>query len=117
MGEKVDKATLDRAREALTKIEDEYQAKMDGAEEAVRAITTVLVVADFPEVEEVYAPEAHVCPDPGVKRSKRAKTYPYPPGKLLDPDKPNPTGYCVYDELEDPASDSCLYCGDPYERK
>ena len=28
------------------------------------------------------------------------------------------TGFpCVYDRESDPALDSCIYCGDPYERK
>jgi len=26
-------------------------------------------------------------------------------------------GKCIYDNFEDPCLDSCLYCGDPYERK
>ena len=29
----------------------------------------------------------------------------------------SPFGWCVYDPVNDPAMDECLYCGDPYERK
>ncbi len=29
----------------------------------------------------------------------------------------SPVGMCVYNEDEDPMRDSCLYCGDPEERK
>jgi hypothetical protein len=29
----------------------------------------------------------------------------------------SPTGFCVYDQYEDPAHDSCIFCGDPAERK
>lgn len=29
----------------------------------------------------------------------------------------SPTGYCVYDDVEDPDHDSCTICGDPSERK
>lgn len=29
----------------------------------------------------------------------------------------NPAVYCVYNIAADPACDSCLYCGQPYERK
>jgi hypothetical protein len=29
----------------------------------------------------------------------------------------SPTGFCVYDENEDPIHDFCLFCGDPEERK
>ncbi len=32
-------------------------------------------------------------------------------------EKGSPTGYCVYDNMNDPANDSCLYCGEPRERK
>ena len=28
----------------------------------------------------------------------------------------SPTGFCIYDNLEDPAWDNCLFCNDPYER-
>lgn len=29
----------------------------------------------------------------------------------------SPTAHCVYDDAEDPANDSCLFCHQPYERK
>jgi hypothetical protein len=29
----------------------------------------------------------------------------------------SPTHQCVYDSAEDPRHDSCVYCGDPEERK
>lgn len=29
----------------------------------------------------------------------------------------SPVGYCVYDIIEDPAHDDCLFCGQPEERK
>lgn len=29
----------------------------------------------------------------------------------------SPVGYCVYDIVEDPAHDDCLFCGEPEERK
>lgn len=29
----------------------------------------------------------------------------------------SPTGLCVYDELDDPAHDHCIWCGAPEERK
>ena len=32
-------------------------------------------------------------------------------------DDKNPTGMCYYDGREDPCWDSCLFCGEPYERK
>ena len=32
-------------------------------------------------------------------------------------DKRNPIGMCVYDGMEDPCWDECLFCGEPYERK
>ena len=31
--------------------------------------------------------------------------------------KDSPIGTCFYDSMEDPASDNCLICGDPEERK
>lgn len=31
--------------------------------------------------------------------------------------KGSPTGHCVYDDDRDPNHDSCLFCGDPRERK
>lgn len=40
------------------------------------------------------------CPDPDG-------------GTLNDPDKPSPTGFCVYGDDHD----TCLYCGAPEERK
>jgi hypothetical protein len=33
------------------------------------------------------------------------------------PDSRNPSGFCCYDSKGDPAHDSCLFCGDPEERK
>ncbi len=32
-------------------------------------------------------------------------------------DERNPIGFCAYDKFNDPALDSCVFCGDPYERK
>lgn len=32
-------------------------------------------------------------------------------------EKGSPTGHCVYDNENDPANDSCLYCHQPRERK
>jgi len=29
----------------------------------------------------------------------------------------SPIGYCVYDKIEDPACDCCVFCGAPDERK
>lgn len=29
----------------------------------------------------------------------------------------SPTGYCIYNPVDDPACDCCLFCGDPEERK
>jgi len=29
----------------------------------------------------------------------------------------SPVGYCVYDIVEDPAHDDCIFCHDPEERK
>ena len=29
----------------------------------------------------------------------------------------SPIGYCVYDSIDDPAHDDCLFCHDPEERK
>ena len=29
----------------------------------------------------------------------------------------SPVGLCVYDSINDPASDQCIFCGDPDERK
>lgn len=29
----------------------------------------------------------------------------------------SPVDYCVYNQLEDPYHDSCLFCGQPEERK
>ena len=29
----------------------------------------------------------------------------------------SPIGSCVYDSLEDPAWDDCIFCGHPHERK
>lgn len=29
----------------------------------------------------------------------------------------SPFGYCVYDRLEDPVMDDCVFCHDPEERK
>lgn len=29
----------------------------------------------------------------------------------------SPTGYCVYNDVEDPINDSCVFCGQPDERK
>lgn len=29
----------------------------------------------------------------------------------------SPVGYCVYDIVEDPACDACIFCGAPEERK
>ena len=29
----------------------------------------------------------------------------------------SPFGWCVYNKLDDPAADQCLYCGQPLERK
>ena len=29
----------------------------------------------------------------------------------------SPSGFCQYDDIEDPAWDSCIHCNDPYERK
>lgn len=29
----------------------------------------------------------------------------------------SPFGYCAYDKVDDPAWDTCLFCGEPYERK
>ena len=30
---------------------------------------------------------------------------------------PSPIDNCVYDTSEDPAKDTCIFCGDPWERK
>lgn len=32
-------------------------------------------------------------------------------------DERNSIGTCIYDKWNDPAMDSCLFCGEPYERK
>ena len=40
----------------------------------------------------------------------------YVVGKTWDC-KESPHLYCEYDDDEDPAHDSCVHCGDPYERK
>ena len=32
-------------------------------------------------------------------------------------DENNSIGTCIYDRWDDPAMDSCLFCGEPYERK
>lgn len=29
----------------------------------------------------------------------------------------SPLGYCVYDHVDDPRWDGCLYCHEPHERK
>ena len=29
----------------------------------------------------------------------------------------SPLGYCVYDHIDDPAHDDCIFCHDPEERK
>lgn len=29
----------------------------------------------------------------------------------------SPIGWCVYDKVEDPAHDSCVFCGEPEKRK
>lgn len=116
MGERVDSATLRRAIETRQRMEEDFAQRLADQDEAIRALTVVLVLADHPEAQEPVL-GGHACPDPGVKRSKRAKGYVFPPGKLLDPNKPSPTGCCVYDDDADPCHDFCLYCGDPEERK
>lgn len=30
---------------------------------------------------------------------------------------PSPTGFCIYDDENDPPLDFCLFCGEPDERK
>jgi hypothetical protein len=32
-------------------------------------------------------------------------------------DEGNRIGTCIYDRWNDPVMDSCLFCGEPYERK
>lgn len=38
-------------------------------------------------------------------------------GHVCQASRPSPTGHCVYDDVNDPANDFCLYCGEPSERK
>lgn len=33
------------------------------------------------------------------------------------PCEKSPVGVCIYHRYKDPASDQCIYCGNPHERK
>lgn len=80
------------------------ESDLQNAQDTLDTFIENTVKKDFPNVGQVTH-SWWECPDPNDKT-------PY-----LDPNKPNPIGFCVYDIENDPCEDSCLYCGNPYERK
>lgn len=98
-------AALQRMRQKHRELERDQQR-------FVHASLLVLVQQDFPEVEDLSY-SSWGCPvDKHEERKPRNHA-----DDLLDKDKPNALGFCVYDNERDPCNDCCLYCGKPRERK
>ena len=60
----------------------------------VNKLVATVVEKDFPKIaaDDIHCPFNHEC-------------------------EKSPFGWCVYNKLDDPAADNCLYCHEPYERK
>lgn len=63
------------------------------------------------EIREFVAKHYNVTDDPHVDPDDLEIVF------VWVCEKGSPTGYCVYDNANDPANDCCLYCGEPRERK
>ena len=79
---------IENGLEGIGILENEMGKLEAKIDEWVRSI----VQKDFPEAINIFCPFIYEC-------------------------EKSPFGWCVYDEITDPAKDHCLYCGKPYERK
>lgn len=87
---------------------DGIEAEIDRLQDERAGVNAEVQAAVAAHYNTVNVPIAHVAP----VNADDLEVMP-----IWVCEKGSPTGHCVYDDVNDPAHDSCLFCGEPRERK